>query len=140
MDREIIKFCFVFENCEYLEIKISDIAYCRLTNFEKRTECWDNHCTELDLIGDVYFRLKTSANNDYINPYTGTSTETVFERILSHDDITQIEVIYDDNSVFRYYPIWNDGDEWDNKYQTTKIDDNDTLEIVIKNDDETVIS
>ena len=59
--------------------------------------------------------------------------ETLFERIYGHDDITSVNLIYEDESFDRFAVEWLDGkDEYHNKYQTTRLEEGGKLVVNIQ--------
>src|SRR5699024_5109648 len=85
-----------------------------------------------------------SANSIYlqiIKPETiktlGLFDETVEEslscskRLIEHEDITSVEVIYDDGSKEEFFVDWNWDKEYVNSYQDTQLANNGHLHVLI---------
>lgn len=58
---------------------------------------------------------------------------TLEERLKRGNDITYINLIYKDNSEERIYVIWNEENDFNNKYQRVFRIDEDTISVVIEN-------
>lgn len=58
---------------------------------------------------------------------------TLEERLKRGNDITYIDLIYEDNSEERIYVIWNEENDFNNKYQRVFRIDEDTISVVIEN-------
>lgn len=58
---------------------------------------------------------------------------TLEERLKRGNDITYIDLIYEDNSEERIDVIWNEENDFNNKYQRVFRIDEDTISVVIEN-------
>ena len=124
---------FNFENCEFLTIPQDDIEYCCMSDFKISIEkCATNAILKQNIVQNVEFTLKKSANTTYICPYNPEDNKSSkFDRFLRCSDITQIAVKYEDGNEELFYTIWSNIDEYRNYYQQTILNRNGELEIRI---------
>lgn len=97
----------IFENCEHLDTQ----AYISFDTVSNEENCFK-------VIDNVIITIPKSENGVYTSPFDCNYETTKFNRILEHNDITQIII----NSV-AYYTKWYDEDEYctsqSNEYQNT---------------------
>ena len=142
VQRKLKQLDIVFENCEIFSIKPQDIVILSLQDlskdivingfqYEDGEECLFDTCKECVLV----------LNQNGLKTLGGFDEEKItLEERLQYKDITHLDLIYE-NGENNYISVpWEDcGDnQYMNKYQnnlyTTDMEDNEVLEIIIKQD------
>lgn len=129
--KEVQSVTLVLENCEFLTFDQKDIGHfwCdEITSTIARIAC--NAITRLDYCKEFFIQLRNTANQTY-DSFGGPSEHTTFERLHTFDDVTSVEVTYDDGSVDSCNVPWNEGNEYSNKFQTSFISDGGHLYLLI---------
>ena len=121
----------VFENCERITLDAGDIGFIAIgavKPFIKRVGC--NSILEMNIVEEVAFELFSSCISRLYNPF-GLSNQykIIRERLLEHNDITQLVIHYEDNSSAEFYVNWN-GD-MENNYQKSIVGKNGNFYLVI---------
>ena len=117
-DKEIKKITLVFENYETCELnpdmfeRLSiygikqDITVFNSCKLIKKEYSCDDFVLEINKKG-----LKQNASS------YGNSYQSLENRLKAYD-ITAVDITYTDNTKQSIYVLWNDEDEYENKYQT----------------------
>lgn len=126
-----------FENLEYIKIPDNyflDFSMENVQNVIYRAAA--NAILQYQSVGNVYFILKNDANKDYIKFDKDFYDEekNLFERIIQYKDITDITLIYDDNSLEEFTVQWEDENNRDdrNKLQVAYLTEDGNLYLQIK--------
>lgn len=139
MDKKYVhRISIVFENCESIDnIKIDDIDSFYI-KYDDIVQKWAVDCIEkYPITKDVYITLSKSADREYyaFGDKEHFDKSSVFERILSYNDITQIHITYEDDTEETYLVSYDEPYDClgaPNLNQSVKLDDEGNLNIIIK--------
>ena len=113
--KKLIMMTLFFENLESVFIRPCNIASFLIDNIvERKVKSWYSDTVSSNKIASATIVLNNSANEQLQNG------STVFERLAKYNDITIIDLKYDDGSTEEIYVEWGDG-EYSNEYQTYTI-------------------
>lgn len=108
MDKKIKSICVSFENCEGIKIGARDIK--RFRSYE----------------GEILLDVVDNGNSEYTSTWSDNS-KSPLQRLTDYNDITSIEVCYEDDTNKMINPEWYYENEWhtpqENKYQINKVID-----------------
>ena len=130
MDRKQLDYIVIgFENVENIVISAENVATFMFDKIvESRAKSW---YTESCYINKMAYSscivLRPEAN---VEMPDWQEEITVFNRILKFNDITDVELVYDDKTNEYISVRWDDG-EYSNSYQTSKLTEDNHLVIVI---------
>lgn len=124
----------VLENCEYIKIPTKHLGNIIIEDID--TSVRRNAINSID--------KEQTANNIYLDIIKPETIKTIglfdeddeeslssSKRLIQHEDITSVGVIYDDGSKENYYVDWNWDNEYINSYQDTQLAKNGNLHILI---------
>lgn len=120
----------VFENVESLTINEEQIENILIGDIKRNIYRFASNAIGNSISSDmIHIEIKSSFNK----LMTGTFGDVFypFDRIKKYNDITSITINYEDGNKETIYTIWNDEDEYSNKYQSTTILKNNNLKIRI---------
>ena len=118
-NKKIKKITLVFENCETCDLKVDmferltiygitqDITINSLYKSVERNYSCD------DLILEINEKGLKQNTDCYDNDY-----QSLEDRLKTCKDITAVDITYTDNTKQSIYVLWNNEDEYENKYQT----------------------
>ena len=109
-----------FENCEYIVILAEHIRDMYISDFESEIVHNGLNILKKTYAKKIYLQFTPEANSS-----VEFSGESLFNRVKLYDDITSIEVYYDDNTSEVYFVDWEDNGLGENKNQMSKIVGND---------------
>ena len=136
--KEVTKIRVGFENLEYMEFEVNEIASLLINNIVTQVQRFAiNSVAEMFKCSEVFMELIPAANRKHCAfGVEDEHTTTTFQRIREYDDITSIEVFYDDGTSKDVYVPWEDasGGGEVNKYQSSYYSDNGALYIYINKD------
>ena len=104
---------FVLENCEVINIEAKYFGQLLLEKI--RTKVYRvamNSISRMQVVNRVAIELFSEANVPY-DSFGEESRETIFDRLTNYNDITQIELLYDDEGkdTELFIVNWVDGDK-----------------------------
>lgn len=138
----------VLENCEVIEINIEHIEFLSVRGiaFNDFLYKYSNDKNGIERNeSSKYLEIVINKKVDKLyQTFCGVSDFTVFERLTKYDDITAIDYLDDDKKVIESISVpWKDKvyedgyvSEENSSCQSSKIDENGNLEIIIKGEDE----
>lgn len=109
--KKIIKVELILENCEAIAIPTFFIKTLSISNIDKKIQRIANNCiAEMDICDNFYIEIDSLFNE---GKYLSFGMEnkyfkSFFDRLEGFDDITRINLIYTDDSLYTIYPIWKD--------------------------------
>ena len=119
------------ENCEQYNIPANCVQFMNVRGFtDIITIHWNNTGDYTQYKEAYYFELKVKdsqnikAHWDFSKPF--------FERVHGDNDITYINLNYEDGKTFGFYVPWDYNDEQYNSYQKTYIDKDNVMTIKIR--------
>lgn len=118
--KTVTKIDITFENCEYIVILAEHIRDMYMSDFESKIIHNGFNILKKTYAKKIYLQFAPKANNS-----VEFSGESLFNRVKLYDDITSIEVYYDDNTSEVYFVDWEDNGLDENKNQISKIVGND---------------
>lgn len=130
---ELTSITFVLENCEGITIDrehIGDFGCEEITSSITRCAC--NSISKHQYCKAFYIEINKAANLHY-SSFGLESTATVFERLRAYNDITGIEITYEDGTSDYILMPWEDADSngCTNKLQSSMVSDCEDLYIYI---------
>lgn len=123
MSKKLKELKLVLENCDAICFEVNEIEMFYFNKIKNRRVLFYNHYGRIDdspSIDDFIIRIKPFANKEYYEFGIDEFKTYKFER-LKHNDITQVELIYDDLSNECFYVRWHEDDEYSNRYQITEV-------------------
>lgn len=138
MMKEIKAIKLEFENTDYMVFEPKDFVYFSMDDIWTEIKSFGFGGIDKYVHADtVEMQIKWEAN-DWHEPFENSNSkhdEFKFDRIQDYDDITHIDVVYDDRTTERYVVNWEDASEYgeENKKQIS-VTINDGLLIRIAND------
>lgn len=125
------------ENCEVITIDKELLGFLYLgdlnTTFCKEYNSLLETTVCKDFAIEIHRDLSKNKETQYLFGQTDDERNPI-ERLLKYQDITQIQINFDNDSSKHYYAHWHDEDEYDNRYQYNKKNDFGDLYIVISED------
>lgn len=123
----------VFENCEVISLNNGMFKYLMLRNISEQrlVNCYQYENGENE-INKCCEYMSIDINRKGYKQKMSWENMTLEERLKIASDITCIYLIYEDNSEERIFVLWNEEDDYNNKYQRVYRIDEDTIEIVIE--------
>lgn len=123
----------VFENCEVASLNKDMFKY---LIFEEITEQRIVNCYQYEN-GENEIRkcckyMSVDINKKGYEQKMDWQDITLQRRLEIGNDITYIDLIYEDNSEERIFVLWNEEDDYNNKYQRVLRIDEDTIRVVIE--------
>jgi hypothetical protein len=120
----------VLENCEVITVERKYLGSIYMSNF---TEIISRHRKSL---------IQSTVVNEFAIEIHRSLDETVakqglfddynpIQRLNKFNDITQLEITYEDGTKKHFYTHWHDDDEYNNRYQKNKLNQFGDLYIVI---------
>ena len=126
---------FVLENCETFEISGRNIGWILLDEISEtiaRTAI--NYVDEIHYCKRFEIEIFSEADMTY-HPFDVEDIEkTVFERLTEGNDITLIEIVWEDDTVNSFRPEWYGESEFSNEGQNGVVSDLGNLYIAINED------
>lgn len=122
----------VFENCDSMTIPEKHIGFFEIDDIRTRVRrIAVNAIAKMELVGKVVIEILPEGNTDHFE--LGVEDDPVyrmkkFERVR-HNDITSIEIHYDDDSTETYYPEFEG--TYVNEWQTTFCSKTQSLYVLI---------
>lgn len=115
-----------FENCETITFSSDDVASFGISEITKElyNDWYNDKIKEIKRSSDTVIILLPTANKHY------ECGNTIFERIMKHNDITDITLVNED-SIEIISTYWEHEDEYSNRYQTTSVLSDGSLVIAI---------
>lgn len=129
--QEVKQIELVFENCEdmtFLPKQIGAFWCSDITAQVGRIAC--NSISKQLWCKELFLELYPVANQKY-DSFGHKSEDTTFERICRFDDITGIEITYEDGSKDYILLPWNEEGNYTNKHQSSQIDENGRLYVLV---------
>ena len=131
MSNNIKKIELVFENCEVIILYPEDLENFIVQNFTSNIHrCACNSISKFTS-ADVYFCIFKEARRTEKTPWG--ANQDIFDRINSYNDITSIDITYDNDKVETIYTIWKDEDCYaeSNEYQKVRLTERGDLKVFI---------
>lgn len=128
----------VLENCESIKFSPDQIGAFGCTEIVAqvaRVAC--NSISKYLSCKEMYMELYSAANQKY-DSFGRESEHKAFERLCQYDDITGVEVVYEDGSKDYILVPWNEESEYSNKYQTSYIASDNSLRILVSREQRAV--
>ena len=135
-NKEIKKITLVFENCETCDLDVDmfdrlaiygikqDITTHSPNNsVDKKYSCDD---LSLEINEKGLIQNASSYDNDY---------QSLENRLKTYKDITAVDITYEDNTKQEIYVLWNDENDYENKYQTIRQWSNNYITVRIRKED-----
>ena len=124
----------VFENCEVVSLNndmFKDLIFDDIVE-QKIVNCYQFENGENQTQKCCKYMAIDINKKDYEQKMNWQDI-TLEERLKNGNDITYIDLIYEDNSEERIFVLWNEEDDFYNKYQKIYKVDEDTIMVEIKN-------
>lgn len=138
--REVKNIRIGFENCEVMDFDVKEAASLLLDNITAMVQRFAiNSVGEMTQCSEFFVELIPAANREH-SPFGMDDKTTNFQRIREYDDITSVELFYDDGTSVEVYVPWEDattGGEI-NKLQSSYLSENGALYIYISKDGKNV--
>ena len=132
--KDVKKIELVFENCDYVEIQPEDIANLVINNISekiRRIAC--NSISKYKVIDDMVITLTRNANKQYAPLGFIEDKEYIFDRITGWNDITSIDITYEDDTTDYITVTWTGDSDYNNDSQHSLLTPQGNLIIVIGN-------
>ncbi|MCM1224859.1 MAG: hypothetical protein NC548_61465 [Lachnospiraceae bacterium] len=129
--REVKSVELVLENCESIKFLPDQIGiFCcdKITSYVARVAC--NSISKQLICEWMCIELYNSANQKY-NSLGQESEDRALDRLGKFNDITAVEVTYEDGGVDYILVPWNEENDYSNKYQTSYVADDNSLRILV---------
>lgn len=136
MNNTVKKITFIFENLEHAVFCPTDIG--RFSMKDLRHEICRfalNEIRKVNIAGLVMVEVKEDAYGELLLPNGEITKESALSRLKAFDDITAIEITYEDESSDLYY-VEYEGDQddsipWNNIYQHSFLSDDGSYVIIV---------
>lgn len=137
---------FIFENCDRFKIDGKYIGAFIIDDIKKqicRVAC--NSIMEMDIAQSIIIEINKDANEEYFEFGVDNNDLKIFkfDRISSSNDITSIEFVLEEDisephipkaKHYHYYTYWVGDNDYLNEVQSTLVDKDGNLYIVIEKD------
>ncbi|KON87408.1 hypothetical protein AF332_11605 [Sporosarcina globispora] len=120
----------VLENCEVITVERKYMGHLYMSNFNTTISRHDKKLLSSEVVNEFAIEIHRSLD-ETTNKQGLFDKYSPIERLRKYSDITQIEITYEDNSKKHVYTHWHDEDEYDNRYQKSKLNNFGDLYIVI---------
>lgn len=124
----------LLENCDTITVDGKDVKFLDMEQINKLPQDINIVCQttrEMCTTDRVTLILSKDANLPH-REFGVFDETTVFKRLMKHRDIVSLVIVYEDGKEVTYYgPYDEDEYGFDNKLQTTELDDNGNLVIKI---------
>ncbi|MBO5435945.1 hypothetical protein J6A31_09135 [bacterium] len=136
---KILEIEFVFENCEGLTIDGSHLNYLSITDVRPQYHYSANSSfIRMDIAHEICIQINSDGNGTYYPFNVRENAREKFDRITKFDDISQINLTIGEadyvphKEIISITPIWTGDDDMTNAAQTSRINEDGSLQIVIK--------
>lgn len=124
----------VLENCEYIKIPTKHLANIIIEDIDisvKRIAI--NSIDKLQTANSIFIEIIKPETIKTLGLFDEDDEESLScsKRLKQHEDITSVEVIYDDDSKEEFFVDWNWDNEYINSYQDTQLANNGNLYVLI---------
>ncbi|QYG30044.1 hypothetical protein K0O13_08010 [Mammaliicoccus sciuri] len=122
------------ENCEHIKIPTKHLANFTIEDIDvsvRRTAI--NSINKEQTANSIYLEIIKPETIKTLGLFDEEDDESLScsKRLIQHEDITSVRVIYDDGSKEIYYVDWDWDNEYINSYQDTKLAKNGNLHVLI---------
>lgn len=122
------------ENCEYIKIPTKHLSNIIIEDIDisvRRNAI--NSIDKLQTANSIYLEIIKPETIKTLGLFDEDNEESLScsKRLIQHEDITSVEVIYNDDSKEIYYVDWDWDNEYTNSYQDTQLAKNGTLYVLI---------
>lgn len=118
------------ENCELITIERKYLGHIYMSNFTESISRHDKSLIHSTVVNE--FAIEIHRSLDETTKKQGLFGEyTPLQRLNKWNDITQIEIFYEDGTSRHFYAHWHDDDQYNNRYQKNKMNNFGDLYIVI---------
>lgn len=129
--KQIKSIDIIFENCEYISVNEKDVIYIEMNDVKNHIfRIARNYIADLFYSDDIIIILNKEAKT---KGSIFTKDLTGIDRIKKYNDITSIEIKYENDSTKEIYIDWQESDALENKNQEV-LEKNDCIYIVINKD------
>lgn len=131
---KIKELVIVLENCEVVYVPNQNIGVLEINDIKTGVFKYNSNAVTKDLSSDEVYIEVINPNSFKISSFSydeKEETPTCLERILKFPDITAITLEYDNNTNETISVLWNEEDEYNNKYQKAVVSKNGNLHILI---------
>lgn len=123
----------VLENCEYIKIPTKHLGNIIIEDVDmsvRRTAI--NAIDKIQTANSIYLEIIKPEIIKTLGMFNEDDKESLscFQRLMQHEDITSIEVAYDDSKE-EYFVDWDWDSEYINNYQDAQMANNGNLHILI---------
>lgn len=124
----------VLENCEYINIPTKHLANIIIEDIDisvRRTAI--NSIDKQMSAKSIYLEIIKPEIIKTLGLFGEYDEESLScsKRLIQHEDITSVEVVYDDDSKEEYFVDWDWDNEYINSYQDTQLAKNRNLHVLI---------
>lgn len=139
MSKTVENITFIFENLEHATFNPDDIGYFSLADIHQEIcRVALNEIQKINIAGIVAVELNSNAKGKLFLPNGENEDASALSRLYKFDDITAIEVTYEDGSSELYYVKYenniNESFPWNNVYQRSALLNSGNYAIVIGKD------
>lgn len=134
----------VYENCEVVTIPRRYILELGFYDFKKsfcRTAM--NAIENIEVYSHILLEVDGSCDKEVENSELFSNTKSLMDFLADRKDITQISVNYIDkykDNNFHFFVDWESEDDYENKLQTTLINDDKDVAIIITNGNDSMFN
>lgn len=118
---KISKIEFILENCESLSVDFKNIENIIIDKIYKRICTRGNKLIHEYVVDDFFIHIINNKKIDS-DPNNQTQLEKNMIKLVYDNDITQINLIYDNGKIEHYWLPWADVERDDNMYEETLLD------------------
>lgn len=124
----------VLENCEYIKVPTKHLANLIIEDIDisiRRNAI--NSIDKLQTANSILIEIIKPETIKTLGLFNEDDEESLScsKRLIQHEDITSVEVIYDDGSKEEFFVDWNWDNEYINSYQDTQLANNGHLHVLI---------
>ena len=124
----------VLENCEYINIPTKHLGNIIIEDIDisvRRNAI--NSIDKLQTASSIYLDIIKPEIIKTLGLFDEDDEESLScsQRLIQHEDITSVEVVYEDDSKEGYFVDWNWDNEYINSYQDTQLSKNGNLHVLI---------
>lgn len=120
----------VRENVDVIILSPEDIASLFCDGLNKSVTIQQDSYAEVEFADSIYLKLWDSANNPHYELGCLDFESKIFE-LIQANDITSIEVVFDDDEQRVIMAHWDPDSEWENTWQHSYIDEDGCMYIGI---------
>lgn len=118
--KEIKSIELVLENCEVIEIGRENIGIFFVLDIKRSiSRKAVNSISDSTTMEELFMQISSNANNIKSYITTWSENKKPFERLMCHEDITAIDINYQDNTNEYISVKWGGNSDYTNIYQTS---------------------